>query len=300
MNQVSSAPVGELLVKGQQRLERAGIENARREARLLLAAVLERSWGDLVGEEQQKVTADAATRFDGFVARRAAREPVSRILGRREFWSLDFGLSAATLDPRPDSEALIEAVLEAVPSRDAPLAILDLGCGSGCLLLALLSEFPRARGIGVDLAPLAVATASANAGRNQLEERAWFQVGDWDSGLTGRFDIIVSNPPYIPTSQIAALEPEVAQHDPLLALDGGQDGLDAHRRLAPLLPRRLADGGIAVIEHGDEQGPAAQSIYEAAGLILRKWRADLGGLRRCLVMAPAGGKKTVGKGGGTV
>ncbi|MGH6879529.1 MAG: peptide chain release factor N(5)-glutamine methyltransferase, partial [Hypericibacter sp.] len=141
MNGASGAAVGELLAIGQQRLGRAGIENARREARLLLAAAMARPWGDLVGEERQPVAADAAVRFDGFVARRAAREPVSRILGHREFWSLDFGLSAATLDPRADSEALIEAVLEAVPSRDASLSILDLGCGSGCLLLALLTEF---------------------------------------------------------------------------------------------------------------------------------------------------------------
>lgn len=300
MSEASDAVVGDLLAAGQQRLDRAGIENPRREARLLLAAAMGRTWGDLVGQEKQPVPGDAAARFEGFVLRRAAREPVSRILGRREFWSLDFGLSAATLDPRADSEALIEAVLVAVPSRDAPLAILDLGCGSGCLLLALLSEYPRAQGLGVDLAPLAVATAGANAVRNGLEQRARFQVGDWDSGLAGRFDIIVSNPPYIPTSRIATLEPEVAQHDPRLALDGGRDGLDAHRQLAQLLPRRLAEDGIAVIEHGDEQGPAAQSIYEAAGLVLRKWRADLGGHRRCLVMAPAGDKKTVGKGGGTV
>lgn len=300
MSAASGAAVGELLAMGQQRLDRAGIENARREARLLLAAAMERPWGDLVGQERQPVASDAAVRFEGFVARRVAREPVSRILGHREFWSLDFGLSAATLDPRADSEALIEAVLEAVPSRGMPLSILDLGCGSGCLLLALLAELPQAQGIGIDLAPLAVATAAANAARNQLERRARFQVGDWDSGLAGRFDIIVSNPPYIPTSRIATLEPEVAQYDPRLALDGGADGLDAHRRLASLLPRRLAEGGIAVIEHGDEQGPAAQSVYEAAGLVLRKWRADLGGHRRCLVMAPDGDKKTVGKAGGTV
>jgi release factor glutamine methyltransferase len=300
-----SADIGELLTVGQQRLGQAGIEDARREARLLLAAAMDRTWGDLVGREGQPVAAEAAIRFEGFVARRAAREPVSRILGRRGFWNLDLALSAATLDPRADSESLIEAVLEAVPAREAPLSILDLGCGSGCLLLALLSEYPKARGIGVDLAPLAVATANANAERNGLQERARFLHSDWDSDLTGRFDIVISNPPYIPTGEIATLAPEVAQYDPRLALDGGRDGLDAHRQLAQLLPRRLTEGGIAVVEHGDNQGPAAETIYAAAGLVLHKWRADLGGRRRCLVMVQhgdkkQGDKKTVGKDGGTV
>jgi release factor glutamine methyltransferase len=292
--------VGTLLAAGQQRLAVAGIEAPRREARLLLAAAMDRSWGDLVGRDDLAVASDAADRFEGFVKRRAEREPVSRILGRREFWSLDFGLSAATLDPRPDSECLIEAVLEAVPARETSLSILDLGCGTGCLLLALLSEFRHARGVGIDLAPLAVATAGANAERNGLQRRANFQVGDWDYGLSGRFDVVVSNPPYIPAGEIATLAPEVARHDPLLALDGGRDGLDAHRQLARILPRRLADGGIAVVEHGDDQGPAAEAIYTQAGLVLRKWHADLGGRRRCLVMARYGDKKTVGKVQGTV
>jgi release factor glutamine methyltransferase len=292
--------VRELLSSGQLRLDRAGVEGARREARLLLAAAMERPWGDLVGREERSVMADEAARFEGFVARRAAREPVSRILGRREFWSLDFGLSAATLDPRADSEALIDAVLEEVPSREAALSILDLGCGSGCLLLALLSELPNARGTGVDLAPLAVAMASANAERHGLQRRARFLIADWDSGLAGRFDVVISNPPYIPAAEIATLAPEVVRHDPLLALDGGQDGLDAHRRLAQIIPRRLAAGGIAVVEHADDQGPAAEAVYEGGGLELRKWHADLGGRRRCLVMAKNGDKKTVGKDGATV
>jgi len=292
--------VQELISSAQRRLDGAGVEGARREARLLLAAAMERPWGDLVGREEQPVMAEDAARFEDLVARRAAREPISRIIGRREFWSLDFGLSAATLDPRADSEVLIEAVLEELPSRDDALSILDLGCGSGCLLLALLSELPNARGTGVDLSPLAVATASANAERHGLQRRARFLVADWDSGLAGRFDIVVSNPPYIPEAEIATLAPEVARHDPFLALAGGRDGLDSHRRLARLLPRRLVASGIAVVEHGDDQGPAAEAIYQQGGLMLRKWRADLGGRRRCLVMAKNAAKKTVGKGGATV
>jgi release factor glutamine methyltransferase len=300
MSSAANMTVGALLTSGQRRLDGAGIEAARREARLLLSAAWERPWGDFVGREEQPVTAEVAARFEHLLARRAAREPISRILGRREFWSLDFGLSAATLDPRADSETLIEAVLDELPSRDDAWSILDLGCGSGCLLLALLSELPNARGAGVDLSPEAVATASANAERHGLQRRARFLVADWDSGLAGRFDIVVSNPPYVPAAEIARLAPEVARHDPRLALDGGPDGLDSHRRLARVLPRRLVAGGIAVVEHGDDQGPAAEAIYQEAGLTLRKWRADLGGRRRCLVMAQNAAKKTVGKGGATV
>ncbi|MFZ5792718.1 MAG: peptide chain release factor N(5)-glutamine methyltransferase [Pseudomonadota bacterium] len=295
-----SATVCDLIAAGAERLGAAGIESGRREARLLLAAAMGLRWEDLTGGAERAVTGEAADRFDRFVARRAAREPVSRILGAREFWSLDFMLSPATLDPRPDSEALVEAALEEIEDRDAPLSILDLGCGTGCLLLALLAELPRARGLGVDLAPAAVATAAANAQALGFGARARFLVADWDAGIAGRFDVVVSNPPYIPSGEIDALAPEVARHDPRLALDGGTDGLAAHRALARVLPRRLAAAGIAVIEHGDGQGPAAERIYATAGLVICKRRADLGGRRRCLVAARNGRKKTVGKAPPTV
>lgn len=295
-----SATVADLIASGAGRLRRAGIEAGRHEARLLLAATMGLRWEDLMGRTERTVPGEIAARFERLVARRAAREPVSRIVGRREFWSLGFRLSDATLDPRPDSETLVEAALEAIADRSAPLSILDLGCGTGCLLLALLSELPRARGLGVDLAPAAVATAAANAQALGFAGRARFLVADWDAGIAGRFDLVVSNPPYIPSAEIDALEPEVARYDPRLALDGGADGLAAHRALARILPRRLAAEGIAVIEHGGGQGLAAERIYAAAGLVICKRRADLGGRPRCLVAARTGSKKTVGKAGPTV
>jgi release factor glutamine methyltransferase len=219
------------------------------------------------------------------VARRARREPVSRIVGRREFWSLDFMLSPATLDPRPDSECLIEAALAAAP-EDAATLVLDLGTGSGCLLLAFLSERKRATGLGVDLSADAVATARENAARLGLAERARFAVGDWGAGVTGGFDLILCNPPYIPAGDIEGLAPEVAHHDPRLALAGGEDGLEAYRELAPELARLLRPRGRAVLEVGHGQADAVGRLMAAAGLSTHARRADLGGIERCLTLAP--------------
>ncbi|MGD9743646.1 MAG: peptide chain release factor N(5)-glutamine methyltransferase, partial [Dongiaceae bacterium] len=254
----------------------------------------------LLGYPEAPVEARAARGFAAALDRRLAREPVSRILGEREFWSLPFRLGAATLDPRPDSETLIAAVLARVVERSAPLRLLDLGTGTGCLLLALLSELPRARGIGIDLASSAVAVATENAMRLGLGRRALFRIGDWDRGLAGRFDIVVSNPPYIPHREIEALAPEVRRYDPRLALDGGADGLAGHRALAGLLPRRLTPRGIAAIELGAGQGPAAAAIYEAAGVALLDRVADLSETLRCLVLGGNPRKITVGKRGPTV
>jgi release factor glutamine methyltransferase len=217
------------------------------------------------------------------VRRRAAGEPLSRLRGAREFWSLDFALSPETLDPRPESETLVAAALDAVPDRAARLRLLDLGTGTGCLLLALLSELPNAWGLGIDRAAGAAATARANAVALGLASRAAFIVGDWGEALRGGFDFVVSNPPYIPSADIPALAPEV-RHDPLRALDGGPDGLDAYRALAPDLARLLR--GTALIELGAGQAPAAARIMRTAGLDVRGTRPDLAGIDRCLVLEP--------------
>jgi release factor glutamine methyltransferase len=232
--------------------------------------------------------AAALGRLEGFSARRLAGVPVWRILGEREFWGLPFSLSPATLEPRPDSETLVEAALTALAGRrEEELSLLDLGTGTGCLLLALISELPKARGLGIDLSGEACTTAAGNAARNGLGGRATFRQGDWTQGLAGRFDLIVSNPPYIPSGEIAGLAAEVREHDPLLALDGGADGLEPYRLFAACLPALIAPGGILVLEIGAGQGPDVVALMRAGGLEFRMSRNDLGGHERALIFAPA-------------
>jgi len=277
-----------LLRAATRRLERAGIAPARREARLLLAHVLGVEATALLAAPDRDVDRRAARAFAALVGRRAGGEPLSRIRGEREFWSLPFRLSPATLDPRPDSETLVEAVLAAVPDRTRALRLLDLGTGTGCLLLALLSEYPRATGLGVDLSEEAARIAAWNAVRLGLVGRAAFVVADWAAPLAGRFDVIVCNPPYVAEDAIARLAPEVAGHDPRLALDGGADGCAAYRRLAPSLAERLAPAGIAVLELGQGQAEAVSLILGAAGLEVDAMRADLAGIPRCVLAKTRG------------
>ncbi|MDM7945550.1 MAG: peptide chain release factor N(5)-glutamine methyltransferase [Oceanibaculum nanhaiense] len=293
-----------LLRDAAVQLEAAGVEEARRDARLLLAEALGVEAHRLILEPQTNVPPAAADRFAGFVAARAARVPVSRILGRREFWGLTFRLSPATLDPRPDSETLVEAVLKAFPDRMAPLRVLDFGTGTGCLLLAVLSEYPNATGLGIDKAEDAVATASTNADDLGLAARVEFRTGDWGQGLGGQglggqglggqgvgepFDIILSNPPYIEAAVVPALAPEVARHDPLLALAGGADGLDAYRRLLPDVARLLAPQGHAFLELGQGQAADVAALAQQCGLMQRALHADLAGIARCLELVPGSG-----------
>ena len=264
----------EILGEAIAKLAIAGVENPEREARLL-----------------RKNFPDAAE-FDAALARRCAREPMSHILGVREFWSLDFAVTAAVLDPRPDSETLIEAALAELPDRTRAWRILDLGTGSGCLLLALLSELPSATGLGIDASARALGVALANAARLGLAARAQFAERDWRHGIEGRFDVIVANPPYIPSGAIDALQPEVARYEPRTALDGGPDGLDAYRVILPALPRHLAEGGLAVLEVGDGQAAAVAEMAQNAGFTVTI-RRDLGARERCVVLRPA--KKNIGK-----
>jgi release factor glutamine methyltransferase len=224
--------IGVRLDDACRRMTAVGIEAPRLDARLLLALALKAPEDRFYGREDDLLNPDASAAFDELVARRCQREPVSRIVGRRGFWTLDLELNEASLDPRPDSEALIEAVLEHVAPRQTSLRVLDLGTGTGCLLLAVLAEFPNATGLGVDLSSACVALAGRNARRNHLESRAEFQSGDWMADIYTIFDVIICNPPYIPAGQISTLAPEVAVYEPRLALDGGVDGLDCYRRLA--------------------------------------------------------------------
>ena len=277
-----SRTVEALLRDAGKRLEAAGIPSPRTEARILMRTVLARSPEALIRDPDASVPATDAERFLALVARRAGREPVSRILGEREFWSLRFSLAPDTLDPRPDSETIVEAALDWCRERPGPLRVLDLGTGTGCLLLAVLKSRPEATGIGTDIAAGAVAEAARNAARLGLSDRASFRRADWDSGIGGAFDLVLSNPPYVPTEEIDGLEPEVSLWDPKVALNGGTDGLDAYRQLAPAVAGRLAPGGAAFLETGAGQAERVEAIVAAAGLTRFVRKADLAGTVRCL------------------
>ena len=281
------ADVGGTLDGATAQLHAAGVPGARRDARLLLAHVLGVGVEAILARPERPVTPSQSAAFDALRARRAAREPLSRILGEREFWGLSLRLSAATLDPRPDSETLVEAVLDGLPSRGDAGAVLDLGTGSGCLLLALLSALPKASGLGIDLDPAAVRTARDNARRLGLAGRVRFAVGDWGETLAGGWKVIVSNPPYIREDAIDSLAPEVALYEPRRALDGGSDGLSAYRSLVPQLPRLLAPDGLAVLEVGAGQAAAVEALLAAAGLVSKGRRRDLAGLDRCVIATNA-------------
>lgn len=278
--------VGAFLCQAGQVLRAAAIDNPRLEARLLLAHAMGATAEALLREPRALVPPQAAARFRAAIEARLAATPVAHILGTQGFWTLDLAVSPATLIPRPDSEALVEAALDLLPDPAAPRRILDLGTGTGCLLLAVLSERPGAFGIGVDLVPAAAALAAGNARRNGLAGRAAFLAGDWAAAIGGRFDLVLSNPPYIETAAIAGLMPEVARHEPRSALDGGADGLDAYRHLAAILPGLLTPGGAAVIELGAGQRAAVEALALSAGLTPAGCRADLGGVERALILRP--------------
>lgn len=284
----------ELLRLFAAQLAGAGGEDPRREARLLLAHALGVDPQRLILAPDQAVPAAAAEQAAALVARRGEqREPISRLIGRRGFWTLDLAVTPDTLDPRPDSETVIEAVLAARPDQGAALRILDLGTGSGCLLLALLSEYPAAWGLGLDLNPGAARAAQDNARRCGLADRAAFVVGRWGQALAREsFDVVVSNPPYIPTATLPTLAPEVRDHDPPLALDGGADGLDCYRALAPEIRRLLRPGGLVVVEIGQGQEGDVSSILHHAGFEAITPKADLGTIVRCLSATTPNGEKT--------
>jgi release factor glutamine methyltransferase len=268
-------PTAQALAEITARLAAAGLESPRREARLLLAHALGVSAAALLAMDEVDPDAYAAA-----LARRAAREPLAYITGHKEFWGLDFLTSPATLIPRPDSETLVEAVLEAGAQ---PGRCLDLGTGTGCLLLATLSEYPSAFGIGVDIRPAAAALARRNAQRLGLAHRAAFLAGRWASALAGPFDLVLANPPYIESQAIPGLMPEVARHEPAAALDGGADGLAAYRAIIADLPRILAPEGLAVLELGAGQAHMVSAMARRSGFT-PALKADLSGIERAILL----------------
>ncbi|MEM7124360.1 MAG: peptide chain release factor N(5)-glutamine methyltransferase [Pseudomonadota bacterium] len=281
---MSGRTLQQSIAAAAQRLEDAGVETPKRDAEVLLCHVLTCDRAYLIGHGDDPLADNDANAFDNVIAKREAREPVSQILGTREFWSLAFGVSRAVLSPRPETETLIEAVLDHIADRSKPMRLLDLGTGTGCLLLTLLHELPASTGIGVDASNDALSLARGNAERLALSDRAAFQSGDWADGLSGPFDIVASNPPYIETATLASLAPEVALWEPVAALDGGSDGLDAYRRIVPQLKPILADEGIAVLEHGPGQADAIAALASRAGLGVVERRRDLEGRERCLIL----------------
>jgi release factor glutamine methyltransferase len=264
-------------------LTEAGFDEARRRARRLLAAALGLTQEEVFARTDRMVTEEEGERIAALLRRALTHEPLSRIQGKREFWGLDFTLSAETLDPRPETETVVEAVVARLTDRDRPYHFLDFGTGTGCLLLALLTEFPRGYGIGIDRAWGAATTARGNALQLAFGDRAGFAVGDWAAAINGKFDAIVANPPYIPTGEIAALPPEVRDFDPVLALDGGVDGLGAYWRIAHDVSQLLAPDGIFACEVGAGQDVAVAGILSARGLALDAVVPDLTGVARCVV-----------------
>ncbi|MCG6203917.1 peptide chain release factor N(5)-glutamine methyltransferase [Rhodopseudomonas sp. HC1] len=266
-------------------LKDAGVESTDLDARLLIGEVTGLDLTGLVSQAGRPLTAEEAERLAGFTVRRLAGEPVARIFGQREFWGLPLRLSADTLVPRPDTETVVEVALELLRAEARPQPrILDIGTGSGAILLALLSECRDATGVATDISLETLRIARANAAALGLADRAGFVAGDYAAALSGPFDLIVSNPPYIPAGDIAALDIEVRDHDPRLALDGGADGLDAYRRIAPESMRLLRPGGALVVEFGQGQSGAVVALMRTAGLTVSSPpRADLGGILRVAV-----------------
>lgn len=275
-----------LLIAAAERLAAAGVDSARVDARVLFAHVLGVSSSELLmnsTDVDRRLSADVLERFDAAIARRAKREPVAYITGQKDFWNLTFDVGPGVLVPRPETELMIEWAQHRFRDHDAVLNALDLGTGSGCILLTFLSIYPKAQGLGVDISDEALSWARRNAHKIGVESRTMFLKNRWAEGITGSFDVIFANPPYIDDTDMAQLAPEVGGHEPHGALHGGADGLDAYRELAPQIAARLNPGGFALVEVGLGQAAAVESLFVARGMDARQTARDLAGIPRNLV-----------------
>jgi release factor glutamine methyltransferase len=284
-----SITLGEMMDLFRRALQAAGVEDSAAETRILVGGALGLDRAAMVARPELGVSAEDEARLEAMLERRLAGEPPHRILGRRDFFGLELRLSEATLEPRPDTEILVETVLERLrPRRDQLLSIVDLGTGTGAILLSLLSELPLAQGVAVDLSDKALSTARENAEALGLSSRFETCCGSWFEPLAGRiFDVIVSNPPYIPSSVIPTLDVEVRDHDPLLALDGGEDGLDAYRAIAACSGAHLSPAGFVAVETGFDQRQSVEDIFLGQGFMLVEARRDYGGNDRVQVFSRA-------------
>jgi release factor glutamine methyltransferase len=263
----------------RQRLEAAGVDSPVLDARMLLEAGAGIARLDIITTPRMPLRDEQVEAVLALSARREAREPLSHIVGKKAFWTLELQVTPDVLTPRPDTELLVEAALEALPAHKVG-RVLDIGTGSGAVLLAILSERALSQGVGVDISAPALAVARANGEQHKLNERASFEEMDWESYRGEGFDVVVSNPPYIPSAEIEGLTPEVSRHEPRIALDGGADGLDAYRSLFAQLPHWLADRGVFAFEVGMGQADAVKIMAETAGLDDVVSRADLAGIER--------------------
>jgi release factor glutamine methyltransferase len=278
-------------VGAQKRLKAAGVDSPAIDARLLLEAAAGVSRADVISDPHRELAGEEAARLEDYVERRARREPVARILGRKGFWKLLLNVDSTVLTPRPDTETIVERALAAFPEI-AAFSLLDLGVGSGAILLSILAERPAAKGVGTDISEEAIAVARDNAANLGLAGRATFLRTDWAGGLAdASFDLVVSNPPYIRSAEIETLEPEVKDHEPRLALDGGPDGLDAYRALAPEILRVLKPDGMFFVEIGWDQAKEVPDLFRAAGAWDVSVIKDLSNRDRVV----AGSKKALGK-----
>ena len=262
---------GLALAAGAELLRRHGVPDPIREARRLYRWAFGTGGGEVC--------------YQAALRQRMQRMPFSHITGIRPFWRHDFEVTPSVLDPRPDSEILVTAVVDCMrrsEGADARLRVLDLGTGSGCLLLSVLAEFPQMVGLGIDISGAALAVARRNAVRTGTTDRCRFEQGDWADGIEGRFDLVLSNPPYVARGEIDRLAPEIARWEPQTALDGGPDGLDAYRRLAPALAGLLVPGGVVWLEIGAGQETSIRPLLEGEGLVIRRTWRDLDGRPRCL------------------
>ena len=265
----------------RQRLALAGCDSPALDARIFVKKVFGLSDADLIAGEDRLATEEEQAALEALMKRRLTGEPVSRILGQREFWGLPFTVTPAVLDPRPDTETIVQAAVQEMAGRP-PGSILDLGTGSGCILIALLTEFPTARGTAVDVSPDALAVAKINAQALGVADRITFIEGRWFDSVTESYDLIVSNPPYIPVKDIESLASEVRNHDPILALAGGEDGYDAYRAIIKEIHAHMNPGGLCYLETGFDQGENVARLAGESNLSVRRIIPDIAGIPRAV------------------